>query len=102
MRRHWRAAAGCRTGREAAGPGGAAQARHGGAAPTFHPACLRGHPSRALQPRNGTSAVYDEHGRAALEAIDQGAQVVLGLGYICLLHWANLAEPRKLAQAPLT
>jgi hypothetical protein len=52
-----------------------------------------------LEPRNGTPPVHDEHGRAALETIDQGAQVVLGLGYSCLLHWTNLAGSKKAIQA---
>ena len=44
---------------------------------------------RGLEPCNGTPAVHDEYRRAVLEAIDQGTQIFLGLGYRCLLHGTN-------------
>src|SRR5712664_462960 len=45
-----------------------------------------------FQPRNGSSSIDDQDRGAALEAVDQGAQVVLRFGYAGFLHHARLAK----------
>ena len=44
-----------------------------------------------FEPRHGTPAVDDQHGRAPLHAVDERAQIVLGLGYTGLFHKAIIA-----------
>src|SRR5437667_8263273 len=44
-----------------------------------------------FESRHGTSAVHDQHGRSALHAVDQRAEIVLGFRNTGLLHVARIA-----------
>lgn len=48
-------------------------------------------PRDGLQSRDRTPPIHDQHRRAAPKAVDQGAQVVLGLGYAGFFHRAKMA-----------
>src|SRR5208337_2932014 len=48
-------------------------------------------PGDGFQSRDRTPPVDDQHRRAAPEAVDQGAQAVLGLGYAGFFHLAKIA-----------
>src|SRR5262245_1539352 len=47
--------------------------------------------AHGLEPRHRTSAIHDQHWRAALHAVDEGAEVVLGFADAGLLHMAIIA-----------
>src|ERR1051326_1611957 len=53
-------------------------------------------PGHGLQPRDRTSPIDDQHGRAVLETVDQGTQAVLGLSYAGFLHSASVATSKEL------
>ena len=47
--------------------------------------------NQGFEARDGASPVHDEDRRAALEAIDQGAEVVFGFGNTGYLHLPHVA-----------